>query len=225
MCGCMHDRFTDDDRDSALSKMTACAIQYDSNHPSALKLTSFDCLTLNAHQFKEALRQTFNLQLNPREHGALFRHFCRREGNIHLIINIPPLIHTLHTIPYTRPFPLFGAMFRHFCRREGIIHLHPLINRYLPSTRLIHALNSPSHSMSISLPSRTQYHHHCLSHTTTTNTIITPHTLSPPCFLPFTPMPPCCHRHHRRLASSHRHRALKTTGRSTRRSSSTYSYR
>ena len=61
--------------------MTTCAIQYDSNHPSALKLTSFDCLTLNAHMFKEALRQTFNLHLNPREHGALFRHFCRREDD------------------------------------------------------------------------------------------------------------------------------------------------
>ena len=61
--------------------MTACAIQYDSNHPSALKLTSFDCLTLNAQMFKEALRQTFNLQLTPKEHGALFRHFCHREDD------------------------------------------------------------------------------------------------------------------------------------------------
>ena len=58
--------YTEEDRDSALGKMTACAVSYDPNAPSALKLTSFQGLTLTPQAFKEAVRTTFNLVLKVR---------------------------------------------------------------------------------------------------------------------------------------------------------------
>ena len=58
--------YTEEDRDSALGKMTSCAVSYDPNAPSALKLTSFQGLTLTPQAFKEAVRTTFNLVLKVR---------------------------------------------------------------------------------------------------------------------------------------------------------------
>ena len=58
--------FTEEDRDSALAKMAVCATSYDPNAPSALKLTSFQGLTLTPQAFKEAVRTTFNLILKVR---------------------------------------------------------------------------------------------------------------------------------------------------------------
>ena len=63
--------YTEEDRDSALGKMTACAVSYDPNAPSALKLTSFQGLTLTPQAFKEAVRTTFNLVLKVRPYLSL----------------------------------------------------------------------------------------------------------------------------------------------------------
>ena len=67
--------YTDDDRDSALTKMTVAALKYDKSHPAAMSLDGFECRSLTPVAFKEILRATFNLRLQPKEAAALVDHF------------------------------------------------------------------------------------------------------------------------------------------------------
>jgi len=129
--------YTEEDRDSALGKMTSCAVSYDPNAPSALKLTSFQGLTLTPQAFKEAVRTTFNLVLKVRPIPT------------YLSLSLSSLPHlsfvpstscsrcaraaTTHTYTHTTLQPLttrarppcrcraqpkeHAALFRHFCRR------------------------------------------------------------------------------------------------------------
>jgi hypothetical protein len=42
-----------------------------------MKLTYFEVKHMDAGQFREAARQTFNLKLTPKEVGALLKHFSK----------------------------------------------------------------------------------------------------------------------------------------------------
>ena len=98
--------FDENDRDSALAKLTEAAIkvfikhtvfipyflfdtntslpfqQYDRSHPSAMALDGFNSTTMEATLFKEMIRRTFNLKVNGREAGALVRHFSKSPNGI-----------------------------------------------------------------------------------------------------------------------------------------------
>ncbi|CAM9103488.1 unnamed protein product, partial [Ectocarpus fasciculatus] len=67
--------YDEDDRDSALSKMTIAASKYDKTHPSSVGLDGFSGKFVTPIVFKELLRRTFNLKLQPKELGALVQHF------------------------------------------------------------------------------------------------------------------------------------------------------
>ena len=66
--------YTDDDKESAMSKLLAAAEGFDKNHPAAPSLTSFDPLTLTYGQFRESLKRTFNIILTPKELGIILRY-------------------------------------------------------------------------------------------------------------------------------------------------------
>lgn len=67
--------YEEEDRDSALSKMTVAASKYDKTHPSSVGLDGFSGKFVTPVVFKELLRRTFNLKLQPKELGALVQHF------------------------------------------------------------------------------------------------------------------------------------------------------
>jgi hypothetical protein len=61
--------YTNDDKESAMSKLLTAAEGFDKNHPAAPSLISFDPLTLTYGQFRESLKRTFNIILTPKELG------------------------------------------------------------------------------------------------------------------------------------------------------------
>jgi len=74
--------FSDEERDSGLSKMLTAATKYDKAHPAAMSLDGFNCKSMTAAAWKELVRRTFNLRLSPKETGALVRHFDKSEHNL-----------------------------------------------------------------------------------------------------------------------------------------------
>lgn len=67
----VNDDFSDKERRSALTKMREAAFKYDKTMPGAVDVTAFDALYLTPLAFKEVLKRTFNLNLTPKELGAL----------------------------------------------------------------------------------------------------------------------------------------------------------
>lgn len=71
-----------------MKSMTERAVLYDSNSPNALGLQAFDTLTLTPLSFKEAIRQTFGLNLKGKELGALFSHFSKGSDSLSIDSNV-----------------------------------------------------------------------------------------------------------------------------------------
>ncbi|CAM9317367.1 unnamed protein product, partial [Sphacelaria rigidula] len=67
--------FDEEDKASALAKISTAAARYDKNHPSCLGLDAFDGAIMPPHVFKEQLKRVFNIKLTPLELGALMQAF------------------------------------------------------------------------------------------------------------------------------------------------------
>lgn len=65
--------FAEEDLKNALAKLTEASIRYDSAR--GVSLTSFEPATLSPREFMKGLRKTFNINLPPKELGALVIHF------------------------------------------------------------------------------------------------------------------------------------------------------
>merc|ERR1711871_692415 len=68
-------KFKKSDLISAMEKIRVVAAGYDRNHPSAPNLAGFKGSNLPVAQFKELMRSTFQIRLNPSELGALVQYF------------------------------------------------------------------------------------------------------------------------------------------------------
>ena len=67
--------FEKSDFNSAMEKIRVEASKYDRTHPSAPSLQGFQGSNLAPVDFKDQLRRAFNIQLAPRELGALVKYF------------------------------------------------------------------------------------------------------------------------------------------------------
>jgi Ca2+-binding EF-hand superfamily protein len=75
--------FTDDDLKNVNEKITEAAMKYDKNHPASVSLDGFESQKLAPGIFREMIRRTFNIQLNPRELAAMLTVFeSDKDGNI-----------------------------------------------------------------------------------------------------------------------------------------------
>lgn len=74
--------FTPDDIASMTKKMEIGASQYDSTNPQAISLAAFDATYITPGQLKEKLNRTFNIDLNPKELGALIKDRVNSDGNV-----------------------------------------------------------------------------------------------------------------------------------------------
>lgn len=67
--------FTEDDFDEALKKLVHLCYNFDQRQLGPAGLSAFECESLNPAQFREMLKRTFNVKLNPQELGALVTYF------------------------------------------------------------------------------------------------------------------------------------------------------
>ena len=74
--------FTNDDIASMKHKMEIGASQYDSTNPQAISLAAFDATFITPGQLKEKLNRTFNIDLSPKELGALIKDRINQDGNV-----------------------------------------------------------------------------------------------------------------------------------------------
>lgn len=75
--------FAEDVKATVKEKLTLAAKNFDANHPAAPSLNSFEGLCMNAAEFRETLKRTFNLKLNANEVGAIMVDFDKnKEGTI-----------------------------------------------------------------------------------------------------------------------------------------------
>jgi Ca2+-binding EF-hand superfamily protein len=75
--------FTDEDLDNVKKRMTTCAMKYDKNHPASVGLEGFEAAILPPGVFREMVKRTFNISLNPKELAAMLTLFgADRDGNI-----------------------------------------------------------------------------------------------------------------------------------------------
>ena len=76
-------KYGDEDMTTALQKLTDAAHRFDRNMPGAPSLATFSSTFITTFDFKEQLKRLFNVQLTPRELGALMSFFnADEEGNI-----------------------------------------------------------------------------------------------------------------------------------------------
>jgi len=73
--------FTEEERESALSKIKTASRKYMKNHPSAVGLDGFDVKFVKPGEFRELLKRTFNVQTTRAELGALIRYFNADPSN------------------------------------------------------------------------------------------------------------------------------------------------
>lgn len=71
----LESEFSKEDFDSAMSKLTTAAINYNKNSPGAVGLDAFEAEMMEPHIFKEQLKRAFNMKLTPPELGALMSFF------------------------------------------------------------------------------------------------------------------------------------------------------
>lgn len=71
----MDNSFTEEDRESALRKMTETASKFSKNHTSSASLQGFEGAFLSPYLFKDLLYRSFRLKLKPKEFAALVKHF------------------------------------------------------------------------------------------------------------------------------------------------------
>ena len=67
--------FTEEDFDSALSKLIHMCYNFDPRQVGPAGLVAFDAKSLNPAEFREMLKRTFNVKLTPRELGAMVTYF------------------------------------------------------------------------------------------------------------------------------------------------------
>ena len=65
--------FTDQDRRSAIDRLTIASSKYDRNAPGCVSLDAFDAKFLTPLEFKEQLKRTFNVVLTPKELSATIK--------------------------------------------------------------------------------------------------------------------------------------------------------
>jgi Ca2+-binding EF-hand superfamily protein len=69
--------YTEEDKKSALDKVTVAAFKYDRLMPGTVQLNAFDGAVMTPKVFKEQLKHVFNIKLNSKELGALMNYFDR----------------------------------------------------------------------------------------------------------------------------------------------------
>lgn len=67
--------FPEEKETSAFNKLLVAAIKYDRHHPGAVSLEGFNAQTITPGVFRELLKRTFNVTLDPFELGAVVRYF------------------------------------------------------------------------------------------------------------------------------------------------------
>jgi len=76
-------KYGEEDMVTALQKLAEAAHRFDRNMPGAPSLATFASTSITAFDFKEQLKRLFNMQVTPRELGALMSFFnADEEGNI-----------------------------------------------------------------------------------------------------------------------------------------------
>lgn len=63
--------FSDEDMESALSKLKSAALKHDKNHPAAVSLSAFDVSSMPAADFQELCRRVFRIDITGKELGAI----------------------------------------------------------------------------------------------------------------------------------------------------------
>ena len=71
----LENNYSPEDRESAFFKYTKAAKKYDRNHPGSMSLDGFEEAELDVVTFKEMIRRTFGLALEPPELAALVHFF------------------------------------------------------------------------------------------------------------------------------------------------------
>jgi hypothetical protein len=72
--------YAEEDRESALEKLTEIASKYDPANPGPMGLTAFQCATLSPAVFREMLRRSFHLSVTDYELASLVDMF-KKEGS------------------------------------------------------------------------------------------------------------------------------------------------
>jgi hypothetical protein len=70
-------QFTEEDFHNAFNKLTAAAVKYNKQSPSAGGLQAFECSSMPAHIFREQLKLTFNMKVTIPELFSLVNYFER----------------------------------------------------------------------------------------------------------------------------------------------------
>lgn len=75
--------FDEEDKESAAAKLRLGAASFDRSHPSAAaKLRSFEVAIMPAKDLRDLLRKSFEIDLNPREMGAVMEPYMMEDGDI-----------------------------------------------------------------------------------------------------------------------------------------------
>lgn len=76
--------FESSDRSNAITKLTMASAKYDRNAPGCVSLDMFVAAFLTPMQFREAVKNTFNVTLTPRELSAMIKEFATNDksGNV-----------------------------------------------------------------------------------------------------------------------------------------------
>lgn len=73
----LNHEFTEEEKASALTKLSEAAFRYDRLMPGAIQLNAFDCEYMQPETFKEQLKLVFNMHLTSGELGALVQHLSK----------------------------------------------------------------------------------------------------------------------------------------------------
>ncbi len=66
---------SEEEANEAVAKLRLAAAKYDKTHPAAPGLDAFECKNLNPTMFREMVKLTFNLKLNPKELGVIVKRY------------------------------------------------------------------------------------------------------------------------------------------------------
>ena len=103
---------------SAMIKIKEGAEKYDRSHPSAMSLNGFDAEFIQPSIFRNLLKLTFNIDLTPKELGAIVRHYDTDNKG------------TVNSTEFITYFLKLGFDLRMIKRSKQLQHLQKLSNEY-----------------------------------------------------------------------------------------------
>jgi hypothetical protein len=77
-------QYTEEEFNSAISKLTEAAWRFDKMMPGSASLEAFDTQYMEAHIFKDQLKKAFRMKVSPQELGAIMHYFDPEDtGKLH----------------------------------------------------------------------------------------------------------------------------------------------